>query len=163
MYPRRTSTRWLAILLRAILFHVKYLLETPLDFRVSKRETRFRARFIKSSLNRFPFLRGRMRREKTHHETIKRTATGGTKHGSRVRQRGRTRRRAQKTRAHDLLTICVYKMSQQLLLLLLFVSRSRTQSPCERMNLWPFFCPLFRFFLPSFCPQSFPRFCPKKR
>ena len=100
MYPRRTSTRWLAILLRAILFRVKYLLETPLDFRVSKRETRFRARFIKSSLNRFPFLRGRMRREKTHHETIKRTATGGTKHGSRVRQRGRTRR-AQKTRAHD--------------------------------------------------------------
>ena len=30
------------------LFRVKYLSETPLDFRVSKRETRFRARFIKS-------------------------------------------------------------------------------------------------------------------
>ena len=69
-----------------------------------------------------------MRRKKTHrHETRKRTATGGTKHGSRVRQRGRTRRE-QKTRAHDVLTICVYKMSQQqLLLLLLFVSRLRVR------------------------------------
>ena len=34
------------------LFRVKYLSETPLDFRVSKRETRFRARFIKSLINR---------------------------------------------------------------------------------------------------------------
>ena len=77
-----------------------------------------------------------MRRKKTHHhETRKRTATGGTKHGSRVRQRGRTRR-AQKTRAHDVLTICVYKMSQQQLLLLLFVSRLRVR--------------ICGFFLPSF-------------
>ena len=34
------------------LFRVKYLSETPLDFRVSRRETRFRARFIKSLINR---------------------------------------------------------------------------------------------------------------
>jgi len=92
-----------------------------------------------------------MRRKKTHrHETRKRTATGGTKHGSRVRQRGRTRR-AQKTRAHDVLTICVYKMSQQkqLLLLLLFVSRLR-------VRICGFVLPSFQV-LPQFLPQILPQ------
>ena len=94
-----------------------------------------------------------MRREKTHHETIKRTATGGTKHGSRVRQRGRTRR-AQKTRAHDLLTICVYKMSQQLLL---FVSRV-LKRVSVREFVWLFFALFSGFFCLRFCLT----FCPKK-